>query len=143
MYETGHGVPQDDQEALKWYRLSAHQGLDDAQHNLGTLYAIGKGVPQDYTEAFKWYLLAAGNGNPLACGKLGLLYENGWGVPQDYVQAHMWFNLAGGFGLEQAFRSRDKLAIKMSSNQIAEAQQLAREWKPKGKATPLSQGTSR
>lgn len=27
MYATGRGVPQDDKEAVKWYRLSADQGL--------------------------------------------------------------------------------------------------------------------
>ena len=63
---------------------------------------------------------------------LGRLYANGQGVPQDYVQAHMWLNLAAGNGYEAATGYRDDLARQMTPAQIAEAQKLAREWKPKG-----------
>ena len=35
MYENGKGVPQDDAEAVKWYRMAAEQGDADAQFNLG------------------------------------------------------------------------------------------------------------
>jgi TPR repeat protein len=31
MYSTGEGVPQDDTEAGRWYRLAADQGLAEAQ----------------------------------------------------------------------------------------------------------------
>ena len=47
-YDEGEGVPQDDEEAVRWYRLAADQGDADAQFNLGTMYAEGQGVPQDY-----------------------------------------------------------------------------------------------
>lgn len=65
----------------------------------------------------------------------------GKGVPQDYVQAHMWINL-GVSSLsdktqrETAVGFRDDLAAKMTPAQIAEAQKLAREWKPKLKPKP-------
>ncbi len=52
-------------------------------------------------------------------------------MPQDHVQAHIWYNLAGAQGLEQAARNRDIGAKRMTPAQIAEAQKLAREWKPK------------
>jgi TPR repeat protein len=58
-------------------------------------------------------------------------YANGAGVPQDYVLAHMWFNLAARQGYPSAEDHRDTLAKKMTPAQIAEAQRLAREWKPK------------
>jgi uncharacterized protein len=51
MYSEGLGVPQDDAEAVKWYRRAADQGLAGAQSGLGSLYNEGKGVPQDYAEA--------------------------------------------------------------------------------------------
>ena len=35
MYDNDHGVPEDDKEALKWYRLAAEQGHAKAQYNLG------------------------------------------------------------------------------------------------------------
>jgi transposase len=47
------------------------------------------------------------------------------------VTAHMWFNLAAASGFSEAARNRDTLARQMTPAQIAEAQKLAREWKPK------------
>ena len=37
MYESGHGVPQDNKTAVKWYRLAAEQGDADAQKELKSL----------------------------------------------------------------------------------------------------------
>ncbi len=67
---------------------------------------------------------------------LGSMYEKGQGVPQDYVQAHTWYNLAAsrsppGTDRDNAVKNRDIVAAKMTPAQIAEAQRLAREWKPK------------
>jgi TPR repeat protein len=50
------------------------------------------------------------------------------GVPQDYVIAHMWLSLAAAGGNFTA--ERDFIAAKMTPAQVAEAQKLAREWKP-------------
>ena len=44
MYANGEGVPEDDAEAVRWYRLAADQGDADAQYNLGVMYANGEGV---------------------------------------------------------------------------------------------------
>jgi len=57
------------------------------------------------------------------------------GVPQDYALAHMWFNLSASRATEaklrdSAAKSRDELAAQMTPDEIAEAQRLAREWKP-------------
>jgi TPR repeat protein len=66
------------------------------------------------------------------------MYDKGQGVPQDYVQAHMWYNLAASRfsaseaeGRNSAVEFRDLTAALMTPAQIAEAQKLAREWKPK------------
>jgi hypothetical protein len=42
----------------------------------------------------------------------------------------MWFNLAAVQGLPVAVEQRDLIAKRMTPAQIAEAQKLAREWKP-------------
>ena len=42
MYDTGEGVPQDDEEAVKWYTKAAEQGDVDAQWNLGVMYDTGE-----------------------------------------------------------------------------------------------------
>src|SRR5262249_766171 len=63
MYREGQGVPRDDTEAAKWFRLAAEQGDAKAQHNLGNMYRVGQGVPQDYPEAAKWFRLAGDQGD--------------------------------------------------------------------------------
>jgi len=91
---------------------------------------FSRGVPQDYTEAAKWFRKAADQGNADAQYGLGLLYFKGLGVPQNYAIAHMWLNLGAAGGNEEAANYRDALTAKMAPTQIAEAQKLAREWKP-------------
>jgi hypothetical protein len=43
----------------------------------------------------------------------------------------MWWNLAASQGDVNAIKNRDIVVTKMTPAQIAEAQRLAREWKPK------------
>lgn len=66
MYENGEGVPQDNKEAVKWYRLAAEQENASAQYNLGLMYAYGHGVIQDYIQAHAWWDLAASQGDEMA-----------------------------------------------------------------------------
>jgi TPR repeat protein len=138
MYDYGHGVPQDYAEAMKWYLKAANQGDADAQHSVGVHFDKGTGVPQDYAEAVKWYRKAADQGDARAQNNLGDMYAAGSGVPQDYVQAHKWYNLAVSRYpasetelRDAAAKNRDSIARNMTPEQIAEAQKLAREWKPK------------
>jgi hypothetical protein len=77
------------------------------------------------------YRVGAEKGNASAQFSLGFMYEKGQGVPQDYVQAYMWFNLAAAQGTGGAAEWREHIAARMTPAQIAEAQKLAREWKPK------------
>jgi len=133
LYANGQGVSKDDAQARQWYEKAAAQGHADAQVNLGILFVYGRGVQQDYKMAVYWLRLSANQGNDLAQRKLGLMHERGDGVPQDYVQAYMWYYLGGANGATPGAVLRDTLAKRMTPDQIAEAQQLAREWKPKGK----------
>ncbi len=133
-YYDGQGVSQDYAAALTWYRKAADQGYAIAQHNLGAMYEGGQGVSQDYAAALTWYRKAADQGYAQDQNNLGRMYAYGKGVPQDYVQAHKWFNLAASRaqeGDEWAAQRRNEVAAKMTPAQIAEAQKLAREWKPK------------
>jgi uncharacterized protein len=137
MYHRGRGVQQDDAEAVRWFRLAADRGDAVAEFNLGVMYAEGQAVPQDNAEAAKWYRLAADQGNPQAQYNLGLWYAQGDGGWPDNVRAHMWFNLAAASfptsdirNRSAAASSRDAVAKNMTSEQIAEAQKLARDWKP-------------
>lgn len=133
LYDEGVGVPQSSRQAKEWFEKSANQGHVGAQVNLGTLYYQGEGAPQSYQMASVWFEQAAGQGDPLASAKLGWMYERGLGVLQDFVQAHMWYNLAAVGGEPRAAAARDALTKQMTTAQIAEAQRLAREWRPKRK----------
>ena len=138
MYDEGMDVPENDAEAAKWYRMAAEQGGELAQSMLGVLYRDGRGVPQDFTEAIKWFRIAAEQGDASSQYHLGNMYHTGRGVPQDYVQAHFWYNLATTHGEEAARQFRDDIADKMTSGQLAEAQRLARNWRPREDADPIS-----
>jgi len=131
MHETGEGVPQDYSEAAKWYRLAGEQGDALAQTRLGFMYEMGKGGSQNFAEAAKWLRLAAEQGRVAAQNSLGGLYVSGRGVPKDYVVAYMWFSLSAAQGDHDSAIQRDLVAKLMTPAQIAEAQKLAREWKPK------------
>ena len=131
MYNSGQGVPQDSVTAMSWYRKAADQGHAYAQNNLGVMYANGQGLPQDYAAAMSWYRKAADQGDDAAQFNLGVMYEKGQGLPQDYVLAHTWFSLAASGSNEDAVKQRDTIAKKMMPAQIAEAQKMAAEWKPK------------
>ncbi len=117
--------------ALREFRVLAEQGDADAQFSLGDMYYSGYGVPQDNTEAVRWYRKAADQGDISGQDSLAIMYYAGWGVPQNYVQAHMWWNLAAALGHKYAAKKRAIVAAKMTAAQIAEAQRLAQDWKPK------------
>jgi TPR repeat protein len=85
----------------------------------------------DYATALRLLRPFAEQGDAVAQAVLGGMYLMGENVPQDYVIAHMWFNLAAAGGEKEAVGFRDKTAALMTPAQIAEAQKLAREWKPK------------
>ena len=130
-YYKGEGVVQDREEAARWCRMAAEQGDPRGQYSLGALYDAGEGVARDHVEAAKWYRLSAEQGDARAQYSLGEMYLEGEGVAQDDVEAHRWFNLSAVAGNEDATTARDLVAARMTSEQLAEAQQRARAWKPK------------
>lgn len=109
----------------------AEQGDPDAQARLGDLYRKGEGTPENYTEAVRWYRLAAAQGYLLAQVNLGTMYALGEGAPENYVEAYKWWALAAARGDAKAKQKRDIVRDKMTPAQIAEAQKLAAEWKPR------------
>jgi hypothetical protein len=85
---------------------------------------------KNYKEAVKWFSLSAEQGDALAQHYLGYLYFTGRGVLQDYVLAHMWWSLASSNGGKEDLDNRKQVEAKMSSQQIKQAQQLSKNWKP-------------
>jgi TPR repeat protein len=85
----------------------------------------------DYKTALQLIRPLAEQGDANAQYNLGVFYDNGLGVPQDRIRAYMWLSLAAMQGRERAAAFRDLIARLMTPGQIAEAQKLVSEWKPK------------
>lgn len=142
MYDAGQNVPQDQAGAVNWYRKAAEAGLGDAQYSLGLSYQSGQGVAQSYVAAASWYQKAAEQGIPGAQFNLGIIMGVGQGVPQDRVAAYKWLILAAAGRAKYAGNALDLLAQKMTQDEIAEAQRLARDWKPR-QPTPSQKADAR
>ena len=134
------GVAKDEAEAAKWYRKAAEQNDPQAQYNLGVCYAKGEGVAQDYVKAVKWFRKAAEQNDAQAQYNLGICYAKGQGVRKDYVEASKWMLLAAEQGDEDAKKNVAALEVRMTREQIAEGQKLARNFKPR--EVPSSGGDS-
>lgn len=131
-----NALPHDHREAVHWYRMAAHQRHVGALYRLCVLSETGRGMAQDYQETLQWCGLAADQGHGQAMFTIGSLYAHGRGVLKDVIQAHQWYNLAAAHGYEAAAKWRDRLAYDMTPTQIAQAQFLARNWKPRPDDSP-------
>jgi len=119
--------------AIPWLRLStrvAHfLGVtlpEETDFEVG-VEAWGRG---DYDTALREFRLLAEQGHAQAQVNLGIMSSQGQGVPKDDVQAYRWYTLAAGQGDDLAEKFKDHLEKSMTLDQLAEAQRLAREWKP-------------
>ncbi len=130
-YYIGQGVAKDAVEAVNWIRKAAEQNHAEAQYNLGIRYDGGLGVAKDDVEMVKWYRKAANQNHARAQYNLGGRYVNGRGVAKDYVEGYEWWLLAAAQGDKDAKKVVTILENKMSREQIAEGQKLARNFKPR------------
>jgi TPR repeat protein len=93
------------------------------------MYITGAVVLKDTSQAAGWYHKAAEQGNANAQFILGVMYEAGTGVPEDYVQAAKWLYLAKANGAKEKLdEDIQSIELKMSHQQIEQAQALATEW---------------
>ena len=73
---------------------------------------------------------AAAQGFTVAWYDLGGAYQKGWGVPNaDAVCAYAFFSVAADDGFAPAASLRGHLAAKLTADELAEGQRLAREAK--------------
>lgn len=132
MYDNGEGVEKNATEAAKWYRKAAEQGNAFGQCFLGWMYDNDndEGVEKNAAEAAKWYRRAAEQGNAAGQSNLGWMYYRGEGVVKDCVEAYKWTLLAAAQGSTPEKEIIPSLENVMTREQIAEAQKLARDFKP-------------
>jgi TPR repeat protein len=133
MYSQGQAVIQSDAQAMRWWKLAAAQGSAEALTSLGYLY-MQMGTTDGIVEAKRVLLLSASlpahtRASADAQRWLGVMDQR----VNDY-QALMWLNLAISYKnkdgkdiVETAQKIREEILSRMNSQQIAEAQKLAKE----------------
>jgi TPR repeat protein len=114
-------------------RAAAEGGEASAQFNLGVLYdnALddnGHEVERDRREAIKWLRKAAQQGLVRAQAKLADIYSQ----QSDLKQAYAWFLIAAensdGANGQRIHDMMNRIAPKLTEEQIDRAQKLARRW---------------
>ncbi|MCL2296237.1 MAG: sel1 repeat family protein [Methanomassiliicoccaceae archaeon] len=124
VYQEGRGVPQNYEEAAKWFRRSAEQDDFAAFCIRVLLYDVGLEKSDDHEEiakrfreaaeaglgpefsseppgrtSIRWLKLSAEHGNVGSQRNLGFAYQEGMdGVPQDYEESAKWIRLAAENG---------------------------------------------
>ena len=143
IFLNGFGGQKNEALAAK-YLLKAGDTDTWAQVALGRLYMSGSGVLQDYSAAWKLFAKAANNiefDNHVSEAQflLGVLLEKGLGVTKDLVMAHAWYNIAAAHNFDRAPSRRDAITLQLNAEELAEAQALAKDWKP---GVPLARNSS-
>lgn len=95
------GLPQNSDEAFKWYskalnwyKTSAEAGHPSPQGSLGICYLFGLGTIIDYDKSIEWLKKAAEKNDAKAQFYLGFCYENGNGVIKNNEEALKWYKKA-------------------------------------------------
>jgi uncharacterized protein len=97
-YYEGKSVPQNYQEALRWFERGAKAGNLRAKMGLAALYEEGKGVKVDHAAARRLYGEAAEAGDPGSMAYLAYMCETGIGGPADHALALQWYRKAAAAG---------------------------------------------
>ena len=131
MYETGNaGFPQDDKQAVEWYRRASERNYPSAQLKLAYLYAAGRGVEQSQMEAARLFRRAAEQGDAVAQVNLASIYGYGLlGHAKDLVLAYVLVSHAADTGNKLALSNLPGLKTLLSPDQLLESQLLAEKWK--------------
>jgi hypothetical protein len=126
----GDGMPQDHEEAVRWFRTSALSGYAVGAANLGWAYQSGRGVSQDLKSAAEWYKQAAYHGHAESQYNLALLYLDGAGVQADRNKAVALLKSASKKGLEAARELLSQLEAEPNSTVETDARRTGARGSP-------------
>lgn len=125
LYYHGHGVAEDENMAIYWWKKSAANGNAEAMYQIAHAYLFGSGAAKSVAdpdrEAAIWYFQAASAGHAEAAYTLGLLFLAGKGVIEDHNEAIRWFRNASGKGHLEA-----RKALEAAEKSTARAKQPRR-----------------
>ena len=100
-----------------------------AQYYLGLAFLDGDGVQANQAEGINWICRAAEQGFGRAQLLLGVSYAHAQGVELDPVRGYMWVSLATLAGVHSTVRN--SFSPFMTADQIRDAQELMRAWRPR------------
>ena len=123
-------------KAIAEFQALADQGDIEGQYFLGLFYHNGFGVKRDQAESLKWFLKAAQQGDARSQYYAGIMHAAGQGAAKDLAVADMWLSLSAA-NPKSSYRDSlytkeeiDKIEKKMTPEQIAQAKDLVKGWKP-------------
>ncbi|HEX9045628.1 MAG TPA: tetratricopeptide repeat protein [Verrucomicrobiae bacterium] len=129
-------------DALKWYSAASEQGVTEALYRKGHMLLFGcegagnQSVAAQPEVGFKAAFMAATNGYMPACLDVAVAYRDGRGCPADPVVAYAWFSYCTDHGNTDSHTSLNRLALRLSGEQIRAGLALARETKQGHWPTP-------
>lgn len=123
-------------KALTEFQALADQGNMDGQYFLGFFYHNGFGVKANQAEALKWFEKAGQQGDPRSQYYAGIIYATGKGITRDLAAADKWLTLSAT-NPKTTYRDSlytkeeiKKIEKKMTPEQLAQVQDLVKNWKP-------------
>ncbi|NBS55128.1 hypothetical protein EBT23_06180 [bacterium] len=97
-WESGR-LPRNNNEALRWAKMSLEQGHADGMCMMAALLDSGSGIKQNANHALELWQKAAALGHPWAFARLGDRYLNGYGgLEKNYEEAVRWLTQAADRG---------------------------------------------
>ncbi|MGD8420068.1 MAG: hypothetical protein PVJ78_06530 [Gammaproteobacteria bacterium] len=133
MEKANELIPEGKEEQQDWFgtlvgdREDDDSSIDDiAREKFNRAFEAA--VAGSSREAYQGYLELAEAGIAVSQYYLGKMYLKGSGTLQDYCLAHMWFNIAASQDHKKSAIQLEKLTARMTPEQLAEAQKMAREW---------------
>ena len=111
MYEEGHGVARDGEQAAKWYGRAARAGAHDFAVKLGWMYLGGDGVDRDREQAESWFRHAI---------------EAGHAPAQVAWASVLIADAQGGRNPERVFEARELLELALEEGLMLASYFLAR-----------------
>jgi TPR repeat protein len=129
MHASGVGLPQNNTEAVRWYRIAADKGNIKAQSLIGTAYHRGIGFAVDDVQAIQWLNKAAEQMDPLAQFQLGEGFESGWAGQKDNAEAYKWYLLSASQGYTKAAKKVTSIENILNKIQRTDGQKRAFEFR--------------
>ena len=129
MHASGVGLPQNNTEAVRWYRIAAEKGNIKAQSLIGTAYHRGIGFAIDDIQATQWLNKAAEQMDPLAQFQLGEGFESGWVGQKDNAEAYKWYLLSASQGYTKANKKVTSIENDLTKDQRVDGQKRALEFR--------------